>query len=560
MKKQATVMQSFPQYIYHIRAGKYFYVGQSKAKGNFTRLASHIRAAYHHEVDAAFYIRDSEEAIHQQMANYTISDLDIQVYPGPNFGIDNFEVLCEEFWKEWLPYDYIEHSATSKPDYTALTKKYALDLAEIFHIQWALRRYGQNLKNNQMGGNIISLSPVGAEVKNNRLPNINNLTSKIIFKSDPPTTAQTKFKMRVDYALQVNQITQQVYNDLFSSEWTNIYNDLHNRVNIKNKDEAAQTWQEYLHNRLSKVWLDVIPDELYDAMKKAFYGGKGLTTNSKTWFERVEKNVKTRLKFEINKHFLKPKQDLINLYIRETYGIAIDTIWDTISEGWEGFNYLLDYIVKVIRNVTGIWDVRKDDKNRNFINEKFLKEFKPINFSAMYDVKKIGTSRHRGRWLKQINISEFGSIDMTPFKQNRGIWLFNYFFKKVQKETNFKTIISNANNENIVVNTDNGPIYRMDYAIGSDNWLATRMKQWYEKYSPGYCKKWWEYYRPMVSAWRWQQTKAQPFTELQSEATDHIVTYYAWYWKSDKNWIGYRSNHIWENTNVFKTVDDLTIY
>lgn len=82
-------------YIYSIAVQGRVYIGQTEAKSGTPRVFQHITKAYRNERQDV-----KKTDLYDRMRQVKIMDLDIKVYPAPDYGIPGFEDKYNQFCEQ----------------------------------------------------------------------------------------------------------------------------------------------------------------------------------------------------------------------------------------------------------------------------------------------------------------------------------------------------------------------------------------------------------------------------------------------------------------------------
>lgn len=537
-------------FIYHIKIKGKMYIGQSNRTGKeaYGRIVEHLRAAYYRENNSNWYIQDAEQELHQDMAYYTLSELQIDIYPAPDFGIQNFEQICDEFRQEWRGY----------PQEPQL-----IDLAEIFHIQWALTN-GISLYNTQMGGQNAGFYPINLGnsnfeeyVKNyNQNTGRSNKDIKLLLRTDSPQVARSKMTKAGAKMQAINLIMKKFYDALFTDQWKTISQTLLTEVDQPlqqkmNMPLVKMTWNEFVTGLLSDgsaapasltsfIANQLLTDELKKSLsKKTATSLSAYTHTSQVWKGKMQKYI--------NKNFLQPKRMLLKMLFTE-YGRQFNRDFKLdlrLSEEIDNidFSHLTNYIAQSIFMFTG--------KGQYKINVDKVKEFTAVNMTASYDLKhSYLKEKGRGWWITRITLISGEPISEEWLKR-RSLLMFEHFwqeYKKANPFQDFVTTITQSSSNVTSLAMDNHDIIHMAWT--TKEWLSNGLLKVYEKYAPGYVRKWWDFYRPMVEWWK----ENSVYNEITTFTSANGTEYNGWYYQKQKVYIGY------DSYNVLPQKREITIY
>lgn len=505
-------------YIYHIIVGNDIYIGQSTTQSPL-RIAQHFRAAYYREVGEG--ATDSERKIHDKMQQVRVQNVKVIIYDDVNFGIANFDQIINAFLQEWEP--------IPAQDATQIR----LDLAEIFHIQWAKNNTGFNVTNNQMGGSISGYAVRGT-LKD--VQEQNRKKKKVLLKNDSPDIATTLFTAPADDLASINDAMRYLFDVAFSDEWREYCQ----RIDIKLNADSQQTWKEFFENQimpeLTLLFTKQLKNDLYSKLQKT----RNITSSD------LHKHMRNFIK----KGFIEPREKALRQVLKK---IAPTQSWsfnlDMIMEGLDWFR-LSDYISSAVsRPITAIFSDKqlKSGATKGEVQRENLRNFKPANFLAMYKFNKLSQTTERGQWISQLKVT--GGRTIEDWQKNFSLLMFNRFFNIAERDRPFSSFVNNVTYPLTETENDRENVIKM-YQISHSDWLSTRIHDVYRKYAPGYSGAWWAFYRPMVALWRFLY-KAPPFYMSSEDSSSSYQ-----YWLGDEAIIKYKMGE----TAVFEASEELYIY
>ena len=551
MRKLPKFTDAPNSFIYHITVKSKMYKGQTSRKSPtaYKRIIEHLNAAYYKEIDSSWYITDSEQELHEDMAKYTLSDLKIDIYPAPDFGISNFQALCNEFKQDWRGY----------PNEPTL-----LDLAEIFHIQWAITK-GISLYNTQMGGQNQGFYPInlGKSDFEEYLKNYNEKTGnptkdiKVLLRTDSPQVARSKMTKEGAKMQGINLVMKKFYDTLFGEEWKNTAQKILDKfISTARKEKmnmslVKMTWKEFVTGSSGSVSLkDFIAEELLPSELTKILKDKNIKASI---YRKTSQEWKQKMQNFIYKNFLKPKELLLKILFK-SYGRQFDKNFDLNLKlkneiNKMDFSHLTNYIAQSIFMFTG--------KGKYNININKVADFTAVNMTAAYEISHSYVKPNgRGGWITRIDITPDHPIPLEWLKQ-RSLLMFEHFWQKYKKENPFNNFISNfkeSENWSAATSTasDGKPILRMNWVKEQNltDWLSHSLMHIYERYAPGYIKRWWDFYRPMVEWWKQNSV----YNEISTFQSANGTEYNGWYYKKQRIYIGYQSY------NVLPQKREITVY
>lgn len=541
-------------YIYHIIAGDKIYVGQSADTNSIRRMYAHFYAAYYKEKGSSN--TDSERKIHDEMQKHRIQEVQVRVYDkSNNFGILNFDELADAFLQEWEPIAENKKMNAIK-----------LDLAEIFHIQWALQQQKYQLTNTQMGGKASGWAIKGSlkDVEPDQ-----RRKKKVLLKTFKPDAAAIVFTTDADDLQTINDAMRFLFDKAFDDDWEQYCQTLGIRLDDSNK----KSWSEYFKNdilpELTKVYTEDLKEKLYSELQSEKNQAK----------DSLHKHMSAFIK----QGFINPREKVFRQIFKK---VAPDKSWglnfQIVMEGLSWFQ-LSSYIAKAVSNpISAIMSKAtfKRGKNQNKLKSDIVKanltNFKPANFLASYDISKLnGKSSTRGQWLQNINITETAN-GIEDWKRHFSLLLFNHLCEEAlitnplttMREPsawtpdlygpysfnplafpydNNMTVNRNYSRRNPELNT-----IHMSWMVPHSEWLSTRVHTLYKLYAPGYDGIWWEFYRPMVALWRSKRNSPEFIIEQDPDNSEYKTEY----WVGNSSRIEYRMG----STAVFEVKENLDFY
>lgn len=520
--------------IYFIKVGNCGYVGQTVDYN--ARLGAHIRSAYYGSDN------NTAQKLYQKMKTHRIQDMEITLYPAPNYGINNFEGKFLSFLNEWEPV-----GKRVSRDSAITDEKLRLDFAEIYHIMCHLIKKDCVLTNLEVGGQVAGWT--SREKPTKSILNKNGQAVKLITRQTPPEEAYQTFLRGAVGSMSLAEVTEQIYNDLFDDNWASIFNNKYLPIakrfkeDIKSliadiKKEKLIRWSVFFEKKCIPEIIKNIPKWIEESIKK-----KGVAS-----ITGVRSAAAADMNVFIEKNFLQPRQHMAEKMLEWLFydsGYSVDTTLDMVG------HFDFTQLGKYIGDMVSLLIVFADDKYQVTKNELHLlsnKQFKPIRFSAVW-YSRLHKDASKTKWLlDDLNILKGQPIDRTWLKY-RSYLMFDYFMKE-KRETSVLdgyhiSVFSKALNKHYF------PLYNQE----PKNWLSTRMHRIYTQYAPGYDERWFDFYRPMISLWR--STHDKPDFQLITVCEKDRTWEYLGYefnealvlYRNMKNFIGYIDN--WDQLTVY---------
>ena len=523
-------------YIYHITVGNKIYIGQAtKAPKNSisgSRIYQHFNAAFNKQT--GFGAQDSEKEIHNEMQTHRICDICVEVFPADtNYGIPNFDNLVNDFLSEWEP---VSNKSLDK---------LRLDLAEIFHIQWALTRSGYVITNRQMGGNKVDWAIKGS------LANVNpqnHRKKKVLLHTDKPQDAEKIMRSPVNDLQTVNDAMRFLFDVAFDDTWPQYCQSM----NISLNQQNSETWSSFFNKKvipfLDTVFVGQLKQELYSRLQDKNKKGKD------TMYKEVYEFIK--------KQFIQPREYALSTILKkvapyENWGINLSMIMEGLD--WSQLSgYVAGTVAKMVKPLYDFRPLKKDPNTTRAEKARAqMTNFKPANFLASYSKKKVqGNDSTRGQWLT--NIPAPVGIKIEKWEQEYSVFLFDKMAKKAMAQQQVLSMLKGMP-EDQPKNSGRYPTSVTTYDMTflsrelSFQWLSTRISNLYRMYAPAYLGAWWEFYRPMVAFWR-ERRNAPEFVVAKRTVNDEDSIKYE-YWEWEKSWIEYHMRNA-----VFEAPPSLTTY
>lgn len=510
-------------YVYHIVVDGCYYIGQTSQK-DLTRIEQHFRGAYYKERHKDGYA----PTLYDRMRQYRMQDIQVEIFPGPDYGIPNFNQVFSDFQKEWVDLK----GAQIVP----------LDFAEIYHILWYGGKQNKKLFNTELGGRLVKSLTYN-------LPTINN--SKSILTSKTPIKEAYTIVMHGGLSFaQVQKLTEELYELIFSSQWpNNITTSTLVPANTIVPSHIQTKWADYVKNSLMPYMLN--PDTI----------NQYLLSNLTHSHEKVFQLAKTH----IWDNFLRPREDWIKNNILKQDAFAKAKI--NFSDGNFDLSPLTDYIGEIVKRLIYesfdkktnqyVVKLRQGPSQQKTINT--LANLIPTRISVVWNVKGVKAQPNAGSWLSQAPSNPMYLPE--NWYKHRSLLFFNWIFWQVNRNLPplLPYVIPNTNNKNSSSGKSSSlykilgkPIVCMNDVMSGDT-LSAAMRLKYGEYAPAYTRSWLEFYRPMVSAWRYA-TKKEQMTGLSLLSNEK--TYWFYENASINAFLVYKA----KNFDIISRESDLKIY
>ena len=465
--------------IYFIKVGNCGYVGQTTDYN--TRLSSHIRNAYYgHDKGPA-------QKMYWKMRIHRMGDMEITLYPEPNYGINDFDSKFKSFLNEWEPVGKRVSRNSS-----ATNNDLRLDFAEIYHIMYHFIKQDCTLTNIEVGGQMAGWTSKQRPTQS--LLNNKGQAIKLITRQTPPEEAYQTFLRGSLKSMDLAELTEQIYNDLFDDNWASIFKSKYLPI-AKNFDSTnnIQSLIREVNNAKLLSWGEFFERECTKEIVKRIPGwiDKSNQKNGVKTIGSIRSIAADDISDFIREKFLIPRQRIAEKMLEWLFydsGYTATTTLDMIGhfDLAELGKYIGDMISKLIVQIKDKFELTN---NKSHLANS--RDFKPIRFSVVWH-SSLHKNASKTRWLlDDLNISSGNPINRNWLKY-RSYLMFDYFMKKKGEFEMGEPIFSKTWQINFY------PMYKLSH----DNWLSTRMHRIYKQYAPGYEKDWLEFYRPMVSLWR----------------------------------------------------------
>lgn len=465
-------------YVYHIIVDGSYYIGQT-SNANLSRIEQHFRGAYYKERHRDGYA----PTLYDRMRQYKMQDICVEIFPGPNYGIPNFNNAFAQFQQEWVD----TKGAPIAP----------LDFAEIYHILWYGGKQNKKLFNTELGGRYIKSLTYN-------LPTMTNI--KPILTTKTPVRDAYKIVMHGGLSFaQVQQLTEDLYELIFDSQWpNNIYNSTLVPPNVKIPSNIQMSWPDYVKNQLIPYILDPNTIQQYLLSNLTFSQSKITELAQQHIWDNflklrdswIKNSVLSQLQlkklginFSVNNFNLAP----LAQYLAE---VTKRLIYESFDKNTQ------QYVVKF----------RPSASQQKTINS--LTNIVPIRISVVWNTKGVQQQPGAGKWLSQSP----GNPILLPdsWYKHRSLLFFDWIFTQTNRKLpSLKSyIIPYSTHKNSRSSKSNisqilgKPIVRMNDVM-SDDTLSAALRSKYLDYAPAYTQSWLEFYKPMVSAWRYATKKEQ---------------------------------------------------
>lgn len=489
--------------IYFIRVGNYGYVGQTVDFNE--RLGSHIRSAY--------YGNDSGSAqkMYWKMKIHRIQDIEILLYPAAqNFGIPGFQEKFTNFLSEWAP-----AGKRVSQDSAVTDESLRLDFAEIYHILYHLKAKDCVLTNIEVGGQVSGWT--SKQKPSESILGTSKKPIKLITRQTPPSEAYQTFLRGAVQSLNLAELTEQIYNDLFDKRWATILNekylpiarefdsstDVKRLISSLNKLKL-KSWSKFFEEDCLPEIVKNIPNWTIKSMEQQ--GVKTITSIRSVAIEDISAYV--------IKNFLEPRQEIAQKMLEWLFqdsGQTPATALNMVDHF--DFTQLGDYIADVVSQLI-VRVGQSIQTTNNKANLTLKKNFKPVRFSVVWKSRLHKNTSHTSWLLNDFNITS-GDVVSEDWLRYRSLLMFDYFMNKTKKLHQVEPIFSR---------TIEGYYIPMHYLEPSE-WLSTRLHSVYSEFAPGYDSNWFEFYRPMVSLWR--NEKHRPNFDVVSTENNEYIYYNA---------------------------------
>ena len=501
--------------IYFIKVGNCGYVGQTVDYN--ARLGAHIRNAYYGSDN------DSAQKLYWKMKIHRIQDVEITLYPGPNYGINNFDNKFASFLSEWQPV-----GKRVSRDSTVTDAALRLDFAEIYHIMCHLIKKDCTLTNIEVGGQVAGWT--SRQRPTESLLNKDGHAVKLITRQTPPEEAYQTFLRGALESMNLAELTEQIYNDLFDDKWATIFNSKYlpiatkfdSRKNINSLIREINNarfipWSKFFKDECLPEIVKRIPSWIVQSTQK-----NGVKTTAS-----VRSIAANDMSNFVKEKFLEPRQKTAEKMLEWLFydsGYAAKTTSNIVGhfDFTELGNYIGDMVSKLIVKIKD--DFQLTNSKLHLTNNQ---HFKPIRFSVVWH-SSLHKDASKTRWLlDDLNISTGKLIDRSWLKY-RSYLMFDYFMseKKGARAWNaYSAPVFSKTLERKYV-----PLYNQE----PGNWLSTRIHTIYAQYAPGYNERWFDFYRPMISLWRtlhnrpdFQEIKfnEKEYLAYESPALDVLIVY-----------------------------------
>lgn len=464
-------------YIYSITVHGRIYIGQTEAKSGTPRVFQHITKAYRNERQDV-----KKTDLYDRMRQVRIMDLDIQIYPAPDYGIPGFDDKYNQFCEQWIP----ASGRLIKGGKTIEEQVSRIDFAEIYHTMWAVHS-NQNYFNKEMGGKVRSLAFAGSTDK---LP---LLTAKT-----PPREAYNAFLRGPEIYNEIAKETIELYKYVFSSDWPE---NIEKRLNavVKNK-EARLTWTEYCEQKLFPKFAEWTVENINN-------------------LELAQDKFQAKVRKHIKEHFIEPRNNAIKA--------LIEKMLITRHQGNQRYHFSYEnldttkwaqYLSKAFR---GLLKQVKDHYEAQTKGSKLAQNIKtmvPVRITMSW--KTDGKNRKQAPWLSD---APQGIAVNKASLQYESYLLFNYMYNQCEKVTQLTPYVTNVfSPEEEDESNPFTPSMSLTEMLGKSvvympftnlRSLSAKMRDEYSKYCPAYSRNWLEFYQPMVAAWRRMKRK-EPFEQI----------------------------------------------
>ena len=471
-------VQISSDYIYHIIVDGSYYIGQT-SKANLSRIEQHFRGAYYKERHRDGY----SPTLYDRMRQYKMQDICVEIFPGPNYGIPNFNSALAQFQQEWVD----TKGAPIAP----------LDFAEIYHILWYGGKQNKKLFNTELGGRYIK------SLKYN-LPTVTSV--KPILTTKTPVKDAYKIVMHGGLSFaQVQQLTDDLYQLLFDSQWpNNIQKSSLVPPNVKIPSNMQMSWANYVKNQLIPYILDpnIIKEYLlsnitFSQNKIAELAQQHIWDNflqpRDSWIKNNIFNqlsfAKLGINFSVNNFNLAP----LAQYLAE---VTKRLIYESFNKNTQ------QYVVKFRPSVS----------QQKTINS--LATIVPIRISVVWNTKGVKRQPGAGKWLSQPPVNP--TLLPDSWYQHRSLLFFDWIFTKTSRKLPllesyiipYSTENNSPSKKSNISQILGKPIVRMNDVM-RNNTLSAALRSKYLDYAPAYTESWLAFYKPMVSAWRYATKKEQ---------------------------------------------------
>lgn len=494
--------------VYFIKVGNCGYVGQTVDYN--ARLGAHIRNAYYGSDN------DSAQKLYWKMKIHRLQDVEITLYPGPNYGINDFDKKFESFLSEWQPV-----GKRVSRDSAVTDAALRLDFAEIYHIMCHLIKKDCTLTNIEVGGQVAGWTSRQRPTRS--LLNKEGHAVKLITRQTLPEEAYQTFLRGAFESMNLAELTEQIYNDLFDDKWATIFNNKYLPIarsfdstnNIKSLIKEINNahflpWSMFFKHECVPEIIKRIPNWIVESTQKN--GVKTIASVRSIAADDMSNFVKEK--------FLQPRQKIAEKMLEWLFydsGYTAKTTSNIVGhfDFTELGKYIGDMVSKLIVKIKD--KIELTDNKLHLSNNQ---HFKPIRFSVVWH-SSLHKDASKTRWLlDDLNISSGQPINRTWLKY-RSYLMFDYFMDEKRGARAW-----NAYNEP-VFSKALGRYYIPLYNQEPGNWLSTRIHRIYAQYAPGYDERWFDFYRPMISLWRSHHNRPdfQLITVYEKEQTWEYLGY-----------------------------------
>ncbi len=415
------VTNPWKSYIYHIHTTeRKLYIGQSDSiLGSSDRIDQHIKNAFYGKVNDA---KDSNETseLYSFIRRKGLDHIQIHAYSAQNnYGFSNFEEAYNQFTKEWAPggkaLKYLgKDKVTKQVKHADFNPNIAvLDFAEIGHLMSAVQsKY--DLYNKEMGGKVRGLVAIDNEEKKIK----GSDGKKVLTPSMSPQDAYKMFSMRHSDSNVIALTTQELYSDMFSSDWKNILATKYKDVDIPNRANIQKSWQEFCTN-------DLFGNYIAGPLKDLFNNLKNPSQKEK---------FKTQINDYIVNNFLEPREDAANKMIKYIQDLRRVKTRFKMSK-YFNWTLLADALVDPIVNASVKAFGAMDTKGIRSIQNNF----KLVNAAFVWDLDHFSQNKVMISWLRGNNDS--GEAISTNYLKYEALVVFDYFIKRAlrNQQSNWKT-------------------------------------------------------------------------------------------------------------------------
>ena len=512
------VHNPWKSYIYHIHTTeRKLYIGQSDSiLDNSDRIDQHIKNAFYGKIN------NTDDGDTGELYNFIrrkgLDHIQIHAFDAQNnYGFssyDAFQTAYNQFTKEWAPggksLKYLgKDKETKKVIKNNFNSEIAiLDFAEITHLMTAYQ-HNYELYNKEMGGKVRGLVALDYEDEKKKIKGSGG--KKVLMPSMKPQDAYKMFAMQHNDSNVIALSTQELYSDMFSSDWANILATKYKDVDIPNRRNIQQSWQQFCKDDLFGTF---IADEI------------------KVLFENLT-NPLQKQKFEqkvndyIMEKFVKPREIAANKiieYIQNLRNVRTSFDMNKYFKWMLLAKALTEPIIKASAKAFGKTDTPGITNITN--------NFKLVSAGFTWNLEHFSQNKITIKWL--CNGEDKGKPISTNYLKYEALVVFDYFIKRAlrNQQSNWKTAFEEVDklkttnrvqNEQKLIQAKKRQKKEIIMPVKPVFWKADDGKEHHTKWGSAvfehtlsskvreqylaagitaYKGRWYEFYKPMVTLWR----------------------------------------------------------